>query len=415
MNAPASDLVGPTADTSLPQLRAALQDAHAFWRNRCPRSWVPSYLQGRGLAGQIREAGLGHAPSGWTATLDHLRGHGHDDHVILAAGLAFTARTGHLVDTFRDRLIVPVTDHDRQLVGFLARRSPTAGDDIPKYLNSPATALYRKGELLYALGEDRDQLQRGALPVIVEGPMDRLAVRVATHHIAAVGLAPCGTALTHDQVVALVAAIGADRPIAVCNDTDTAGRQATLRAWDTLTAPDSPARGHQLLHIDLHPHGKDPAALIQAGHGDLLRSTLIRPRPLALAIADIRIAEAGDLDHVGRRMALLDHLIDHDLPAVHPSSVARYLIHVASRLTLPHTDVTRAVVERHAPAQGSADPQDPGGGSRTDELIDAFTARSVCSQGYPHGASPRSGPSLTSRSVAGRSVERSVDGADVDR
>jgi DNA primase len=125
---------------------------------------------------------------------------------------------------FRDRLMFPIRDKDAAVVGFIGRRSPALDDDssnrAPKYLNSPDTALFSKGRQLYGLSEARDLLVRGALPVLVEGPVDALAVTVGTGG-RAVGLSPLGIALTRAQARQLdtVFAI-ARRDIVVALDAD---------------------------------------------------------------------------------------------------------------------------------------------------------------------------------------------------
>jgi DNA primase catalytic core, N-terminal domain/Toprim-like len=122
-----------------------------------------------------------------------------------------------------------------RIVGFLGRAlAEDAG--TPKYLNSPAAALYRKGELLYGLGTEptRRALAAGARPVLVEGPLDAIAVTSAGA-ARLVGVAPCGTALTAAQVAPLETAAGslAERGVLVALDADSGGRHS-LRAYELL-------------------------------------------------------------------------------------------------------------------------------------------------------------------------------------
>src|SRR3712207_3022379 len=124
----------------------------------------------------------GYAPAGWTALVDHLRGLGATETELVAAGLAQRARTGALIDRFRDRLTLPIHDADGAIVGFIARRNPTAADvgrAGPKYLNTPGTDLYRKGEHLFGLYETRGALAAGGTPALVEGPLDAIALTLA--------------------------------------------------------------------------------------------------------------------------------------------------------------------------------------------------------------------------------------------
>ncbi|MCW2538768.1 MAG: dnaG3 [Frankiales bacterium] len=162
---------------------------------------------------------------------------------------------------FRDRLMVPIQARDehgrREVVGFVGRRNPaqdgTSDTRNPKYLNTAQTALYTKGEHLYGLVENTATLDRGGLTVLVEGPLDALAVEVASQGMLA-GIAPLGTALTDVQASQLAAAVpsGTDR-VVVAIDADTAGEAAAKRAFAILTTHGPDPRGAVL------PDGMDPA------------------------------------------------------------------------------------------------------------------------------------------------------------
>ena len=341
-------------------LRQVLHDAQAFYRSQVDRSWVPHHLNRRNLYPQLQPAGIGYAPAGWTTTVDRLRGMGYSDPWIEAAGLGRRASTGNLIDVFRDRLMVPLTSPDRELVGFIGRCSETAAEGTPKYLNSPQTALFAKHDVLYALGEDAEQLRHGSLPIIVEGPMDRLAIRQGAKNLAVTGLAPCGTALTSQQVAALVRVAGTHRPIAVALDPDDAGRAATLRAWELLTA----AGIKNLLHITL-PNGKDPAELIRNGRSQALRDAITNHRPLAFTVADHRIGAAGPrADNPLQRAAIARHVLQHDLRHVPADQVSRYVTHLAHRLQLhPETVTAQATDVVAAPTFAVAAPRATAGGA----------------------------------------------------
>src|SRR3546814_20442098 len=128
---------------------------------------------------------------------------------------------------------MPIRDpHDptgQAILGFVGRRNPTKTDDDfagPKYLNTRTTPIFTKGEALFGYAEARERLADGALPVIVEGPMDALAVTLGSDG-AAVGIAPMGTALPVNPLKLLRAQIdlvnGRDR-IHVATDPAPAGR-----------------------------------------------------------------------------------------------------------------------------------------------------------------------------------------------
>jgi hypothetical protein len=93
-------------------------------------SWGPQYVNGR-LGTDLADHPTfrpGYAPAGWTNLTDHLRRLGVSDEEILAAGLGRVASTGHIIDQFRDRLVLPIRNKD-EIHGFIGRRNPTAADD----------------------------------------------------------------------------------------------------------------------------------------------------------------------------------------------------------------------------------------------------------------------------------------------
>src|SRR5690606_12047744 len=128
---------------------------------------------------------------------DHLRGHGVTADEMLAAGLVKVAANGRLIDRFRDRAMLPIMTEGKTLA-FVGRRNPETHEEKagPKYLNSPDTVLFHKGAQLYGVAQP--ELATGSIPVLVEGPMDAIAVTIATAG-AYIGVAPLGTALTHEQ------------------------------------------------------------------------------------------------------------------------------------------------------------------------------------------------------------------------
>ena len=99
--------------------------AAAFYEQTYPGSWAQTYLTHRLGTDLTGDPHLqpGYAPTGFTTLVAHLRRHGATDNELLAAGLATTTRTGHTIDTFRDRLILPIHHHD-VIVGFVGRRHP---------------------------------------------------------------------------------------------------------------------------------------------------------------------------------------------------------------------------------------------------------------------------------------------------
>jgi DNA primase len=127
------------------RLIAVLHAAETFYSTRLAGSWVPAYLHSRGFSPETaREWRAGYAPAEWSALTDHLRAASYADQEIEAAGLARRSSRGTLIDFFRDRVMLPINDQHGQIAGFTGRARPGAGPTIPKYLNSPETAVYKK-------------------------------------------------------------------------------------------------------------------------------------------------------------------------------------------------------------------------------------------------------------------------------
>jgi DNA primase catalytic core len=209
------------------------QMALSYFRSQFPSSWGRQYLADR--FGQDMTDDLcfrpGQAPAGWTGLVNHLRSRGVTGEEMTAAGVASVASTGRLIDRFRDRVVFPII-HNGEILGFVGRRHPDLTDTDhsgPKYLNTADIPLFHKGAQLF--GANEVDIAAGGVPVIVEGPMDAIAVTLASGG-RYIGVAPLGTSVTDEQASQL-ARIGR-HPI-VATDADTAGRVAAERDFWLLT------------------------------------------------------------------------------------------------------------------------------------------------------------------------------------
>jgi len=281
------------------------QQALDFFRAHYRDAWAPDYLTARlgtDLADDQRFQ-PGYAPAAWTALTEHLRGLGATDTEIVDAGLGSYARTGRVIDRFRDRLVAPIYHHG-ELRGFVGRRNPARSDDDragPKYLNTAETDLYRKGDQLYGYDQARDALAGSATPVIVEGLVDAWAVTLAGDQTGqpAVGLATLGTAFTDRHADQLRPHLGSEKPAPiVAFDSDPAGRRAAETAYWKLTA-----RGAAPAQLAL-PDGIDPAQLYEHDGPEALAAALREDLvPLARTLIDERIADfAHRLHEIEARM-----------------------------------------------------------------------------------------------------------------
>ena len=207
------------------------------------------YLEQRGIARETqRQFRLGLAPAGWESLVQRLRGR-FSDEVLLEARLAGRKEGGRAIyDWFRHRLMVPLVAPGGSVLGFGAR---TLGDEQPKYLNSPESAVYHKGQFLFALEQARKHAKPDGEVVVVEGYFDAMAM-----HQAGVGhtVATSGTALTADHARTLRRIA---RGVALTFDGDAAGQQAMLRSLGVLLAG-----GLDVVVVEL-PAGEDPDSLVR--------------------------------------------------------------------------------------------------------------------------------------------------------
>lgn len=211
------------------------------------------YLEKRGISDETRKTfRLGYAPNSWDACSEYLKSRGASRSQIEQSGLVTIKenRSG-FYDRFRGRLMFPICDTQGRVVAFGGR---TLGDGEPKYLNSPETIVYTKGEHLFGLNNSRDAIRRRGYAVLVEGYLDYLIPWQAgvTNLVASLG-----TALTDNQVRLLGRYA---RRIVVNFDPDSAGVAATKRSLELLVA-----QGFRVNVLSL-PDNLDPDEYIRA-HG----------------------------------------------------------------------------------------------------------------------------------------------------
>lgn len=183
------------------------------------------FLTRRGVTTEtIRTWGLGYAPAGYETTLEHFRAHGWGSEDLLDVGLVNKRDDGGYYDKFRNRVMFPIRDAAGKMAGFGARILDP--NDVPKFLNSPQTALFDKSHLLYGLNLARKPIREQNQVVIVEGYLDVILLHQAgfTNTVS-----PMGTALNEDQLRLLNKL---SHRIVLALDADAAGEKATLRGLD---------------------------------------------------------------------------------------------------------------------------------------------------------------------------------------
>jgi DNA primase len=275
------------------------------------------YLNKRSIdAHSIERFKLGYAPGGWDGLLRHLAERGLQLQRLAEVGLVKARDDGRgFYDRFRDRLMFPICNPVGRVVALGGRLLDNL-PEAPKYLNSPETAIYKKGTLLYGLQLAKQPIRAEGRVLIVEGYLDLISLfQAGIEHV----VATLGTALTRSHVQLL-------NPYAkeavLLFDGDTAGRSAALRGKEYFL------QGHvryflQSAHVsslqgvregDLHvkvvqlPQGHDPDTFVQAEGRDALLAKVREAQPFIEFLLDTE-AKGYDLASVQGKLAYVRNLL----------------------------------------------------------------------------------------------------------
>ncbi len=192
---------------------------------------------------------FGYSPNGSNNLGKYLASKGYTDDEMIKAGVC-VKRGGEIVDMFRDRLMIPLSDTQGRPVGFTARLLKK-NDNAPKYINTPATILYDKGRQLFGFSTAKEYIRKSGYAVVVEGNLDVVASwQAGVKQV----VASAGTALTTYHLKTLQRFTG---DVRLAFDDDRAGQEAAER-----TIPLAQELGIELSFIKI-PSGKDPDELIK--------------------------------------------------------------------------------------------------------------------------------------------------------
>lgn len=262
----------PVDSPLYPLLAAAADYYRQALKSHPTRKAAVEYLKGRGLSGVIaRDFGLGFAPPGWDNLMKHLGGDALQQKALIDAGLLIeNAENGKRYDRFRDRVMFPIRDSRGRVIAFGGR---VLGDDKPKYLNSPETPVFHKGQELYGLYEARQANRDLDEIMVVEGYMDVIALAQQGLRNA---VATLGTATSEEHLKRLFRIVPS---VLFCFDGDAAGRKAAWRALEATLPNLQDGRRARFLFL---PDGEDPDTLVRAEGTDAFRARIQQhSQPLA--------------------------------------------------------------------------------------------------------------------------------------
>ena len=333
-------------------LQAVLEQANRFYRVQLRDSKrAVSYLKGRGLSGQIAgHFGLGYAPDDWQGLARVFPNYEADP--LVQSGLVVArddlgetiepgASQGQAVtrryDRLRDRITFPIRNMQGELIGF-GGRILDRGE--PKYLNSPETLLFHKGEELYGLFEGRAVIQRQGYALVVEGYLDVIAL---AQHGVGNAVATLGTACTAEHVRKLFRHCG---QIVFSFDGDTAGQKAAVRALEAALPALSDERSAKFLFL---PPKHDPDSFVREHGADAFEREVGRAQPLSVFLLDTLGSGLAMGTAEGRAQAIARA---RPLFALLPDSALKSQIlgEFAKRVEMPLAELRPALAlpERHA-------------------------------------------------------------------
>jgi len=253
-----------------------------------------AYLEERGMDREtMTRFGLGFAPSSGDALLRHLKAK-FPEKLLEASGLLSRDPNGRFYDRFRRRIMFPIANESGKVIAFGGR---AMGDDMPKYMNSPETAIYSKSNVLYHVDRAKEALRQNDFAVLVEGYMDAIAVaRAGITNV----VASCGTSLAEPQIKLLGRFT---RRVVVNYDPDTAGQLATERSLTLLLEKEFDVRVLAL------PGGADPDKFLKEQGAEAYRQLLTKAPPYL----DYLIGRARQMDRstAAGKVAALNFLMPY--------------------------------------------------------------------------------------------------------
>jgi DNA primase len=298
-----------------------------------------NYLVQRGINEEIRSAfRLGYSPNSWDALSTFLHTAGASRTQIERSGLVKLKENGSgYYDRFRSRLIFPISDAQGRIVAFGGR---IIGEGEPKYLNSPETVLYTKGQHLFGLHHAREAIRRKGYAILVEGYLDFLIpYQFGVKNL----VASLGTALTENQVRLLGRYA---RQIIVNFDPDSAGVAATKRSLELFLA-----EGFKVNVLTL-PDNLDPDEYIRRNGSEGYVKLLKSSKPFMEYIVETAIS-SNDQTKVSGKVETINAILPYLRLVKDPIGRAENIEQIADRLKI-ETRLIREEFKKAADMRASA-------------------------------------------------------------
>ncbi len=293
------------------------------------------YLKKREIVSEtIKKFQLGYSPEGWENLKNYLKDRGYKETEILAAGLLVEKEEGTNYDRFRNRLIFPIKNVQGKVLGFGAR---ALDESLPKYINSPQTAIFDKSSILYGIDRAKTAIRQNDLAIITEGYMDVItAHQYGWENV----VASMGTAIT-DKQLAILKSLTTNLILAL--DADIAGVEAITRSGEVIDkALNVPAlfygwvkyedARNAEVKIAVLPYGKDPDEVIKEDIS-LWQRLITNAKPMVDFIFEA-VTNKVDLTSARDKTSVIDKLLPLLSEMKDPLRQAHYVERLARLLNV---------------------------------------------------------------------------------
>ncbi|QBY03724.1 DNA primase [Thalassotalea sp. HSM 43] len=263
-------------------------------RQHADSAMVIEYLKGRGLTGEVaKQFSIGYSADSWDDMMKVFGNASQSQKQLVDLGMAIQGDKNRPYDRFRGRLMFPIKDKRGRVIGFGGR---VIQDGTPKYLNSPETRIYHKGQELYGLYEAKKYCKDLQRLVVVEGYMD--VVALAQHGIP-YAVASLGTSTSTEQLQTMFRTV---KEVICCYDGDKAGRDAAWRAMENALPL---VRDGISLKFVFVPDGEDPDTLIRQQGQQAFEKLLDTATPLSQFLFD-HLMQQVDINSLEGKASLVE-------------------------------------------------------------------------------------------------------------
>ncbi|SET16987.1 DNA primase [Nitrosomonas marina] len=273
LSAPSNEQLDTAEQSDLQDMLQTMRSVTQFYREQLKQSEkAVEYLKNRGVSGKTAARfGLGYAPDDWHGLSLLFTDYRSENtkKKLIKAGLVISGQDGNRYDRFRDRIMFPILNQKGQVVAFGGR---AIGQGEPKYLNSPETNLFVKGQEIYNLFSARKAIREAGYVIVVEGYMDVVAL---SQYDIKNAVATLGTSTTSVHIQKL---LRQSDNIVFCFDGDGAGKKAAWRALENSLDLLTDGKTIQFLFL---PDGQDPDSFVRQNGKEIFEHHVAQATPLS--------------------------------------------------------------------------------------------------------------------------------------